>query len=197
MIDRSFFAGPRVMVYDLEHTSWPGYMEAGFSMDGKNREIIQIGAVLLDAANGFQELAAFQVLVKTVFHPELSDYIIELTGITQQQVDQDGVPFADALARFAAFVSDGSAVTTSNGDDSKTIAENCALHGLEMPRAFHDFVDMRRLFAETLEMSESAVNSNEVPGLFGLDVVEAAHDALGDSRALAAALRHLRIKGEI
>ena len=69
-------------------------------------EVVQIGAVRLDAARDFAETACFDVLVVPRINRLLSDYFIELTGITQQAVDSDGMAFADALAAYGAFLAD-------------------------------------------------------------------------------------------
>ena len=38
-----------VVVFDTEFTAWQGSMERGWSGPGEHKEIVQIGAVLLDA----------------------------------------------------------------------------------------------------------------------------------------------------
>ena len=38
----------KIIIFDLEWTSWPGFLESEWVMPGKHRKIIQIGAVKLD-----------------------------------------------------------------------------------------------------------------------------------------------------
>lgn len=73
---------PHLVVMDTEQTCWEGVRERAWSGPNEMREIIQVGAVLVDTIN-FSEIAVFEVVVKPVKNPQLSDFCIELTGITQ------------------------------------------------------------------------------------------------------------------
>jgi inhibitor of KinA sporulation pathway (predicted exonuclease) len=70
------------IIADLEYTSWECALESGWSAPGQFREIVQIGAVRVDAGDGFAEMAHFSMLVRPTINPELSDYFVTLTGIT-------------------------------------------------------------------------------------------------------------------
>ena len=67
---------------DLKYTSWEGSLERGWSRPHEHREVVQIGAVRLDAGNGFAEVDALDVLVRPQRNPVLSEYFVALTGIT-------------------------------------------------------------------------------------------------------------------
>ena len=58
-----------VVIYDLEWTSWPGFLDSNWTLPGKHREILQIGAVRLDVAAGFAELAAVDPASAERIHP--------------------------------------------------------------------------------------------------------------------------------
>jgi inhibitor of KinA sporulation pathway (predicted exonuclease) len=78
----------RVVLWDTEFTSWPGCNENGWDNEkGEYREIIQIGAVKVDTES-MEEIDRFNKFVKPQINPELSDYIKNLTGITQEDVNQ-------------------------------------------------------------------------------------------------------------
>jgi inhibitor of KinA sporulation pathway (predicted exonuclease) len=80
-------------------------MARGWSRPGEHRELVQIGAVHLDAGKGFSEIAALDIVVRPERNPVLSDYFVALTGITNERVAAEGtdLPAAlDALARFPA-----------------------------------------------------------------------------------------------
>jgi DNA polymerase III epsilon subunit family exonuclease len=70
-------------------------------------EIIEFGAirVTLDA----ETQATFQTLVKPV--RKIPAKITEITGITQEMVDRDGLPLEDALRQFMEFIGDLPLVT--------------------------------------------------------------------------------------
>ena len=184
-----------VVIYDLEWTSWPGFRESNWTLPGKRREILQIGAVRLDVAGGFAELGAVDTLVRPRLNPCLSDFIVDLTGLTQARVDRDGVPFADALAGFTAFVAD--AALASWGPDGDVIAENCDLWGLSQPSCFTGGLDIRAPVSTHFGFDGPPVSSSDLPNRLGLAVDGHAHDALFDARCIAAALALLRAQGTI
>ena len=55
--------GP-VVVFDLEWTAWEGSRDRNWSGPKEEREIIEIGAVKIDGANGFAETVRFENLVR-------------------------------------------------------------------------------------------------------------------------------------
>ena len=80
------FAAPaHVVIFDLEFTAWEGSMESRWMRPGELTEIVQIGAVKLDAAS-LKEVDAFEMLVKPRVNPVLSDYLVSLTGIGNRQL---------------------------------------------------------------------------------------------------------------
>jgi inhibitor of KinA sporulation pathway (predicted exonuclease) len=184
-----------VVIYDLEWTSWPGFLDSNWTLPGKHREILQIGAVRLDVAAGFAELAAVDILVRPRINSDLSPFIIDLTGLTQDRIDRDGVPFADALTGFSAFV--GDAEIASWGPDGDVIAENCDLAGLARPPWFARGRDIRTPVSTHFGFAGPQVASSDLPNRLGLAVEGRAHDALFDARCVAAALARLRAQGTI
>jgi inhibitor of KinA sporulation pathway (predicted exonuclease) len=60
--------------------------------------VVQIAAIKVDASDGYRELASWSALVKPRKNPKLSAYFVKLTEITQEQVDNEGVDFTEALS---------------------------------------------------------------------------------------------------
>ena len=79
MVER-IFSENKAVIFDLELTSWPGSNERNWSLPDEHREIIQIGAVKIETEGDMQEINTFQILVRSLINPILSDYIIDLTG---------------------------------------------------------------------------------------------------------------------
>ncbi len=69
---------------------------------GEFKEVVQIGAVKLDA-DTLEEVGAFDVLVRPRINSFLSPYLERLTGIRNDAVRAEGRDFAAALADFLAF----------------------------------------------------------------------------------------------
>lgn len=180
-------ASGMIVIADLEYTSWEGAQESRWSAPGQFREIVQIGAVRVDAGNGFAELADFSVLVRPMINPELSDYFVDLTGISSAQVAQSGIELVDALSAFAVFA--GRDVILSHGRDDLVIGEDCALKDLDNPFAAADWRDIN---PPLRAITGEALMSSELPAHFGIGPAENAHDALADARGLANTLTHLR-----
>jgi len=169
------------VIFDLEFTAWEGSMEHRWSRAGEHREVVQIGAVKLDAAS-LKELDAFEVLVRPRFNPELSDYLVQLTGITNQALGARGVDFITAYRAFLDFV--GEAHLWAHGRDDAILTENLKLYGWEGTAAVPAYSNAIPWFA---------AQGVELKGKHACDVAEAAgaafagrkHDALADARGVA------------
>ena len=123
-----------IVFYDMEFTTWPGALDNDWAEDWQHREVVQIGALRFDL-DKMQALHEFDVLVKPVLNPELSDLFIELTGITQKDVNEKGLSFPDAYHLFTTFV--GHDKTCCYGWDARVMRENLVLIAREgtAPRA--------------------------------------------------------------
>ncbi|NNE85052.1 MAG: hypothetical protein HKN28_13895 [Alphaproteobacteria bacterium] len=181
------------MLVDLEYTSWQGAMARGWSRPDEHRELVQIGAVHLDAGKGFSEIAALDILVRPERNPVLSDYFVALTGITNERLAAGGTDLPTALGALVGF-SDG-APCHSNGADGAVVAENCALLAIDNPLPETQWRDIAPALQDLLGRRE--VSSADIPALLGLPAPGPAHDALADARAIAAGLRHWRLRGVI
>lgn len=176
------------VVYDLEYTTWEGALARQWSGPGEFRELVQIGAVRL--SSDFREVGCLSLVVLPRMNPQVSDYFIRLTGISQDRVDA-GMDIAEALAALAAFAAPD-AMLLSNGPDATVIAENCRLAGLDDP-----FLGRTRdVHAELVAASGHARSSSfELAHLFGIVDAGPDHDALADARNVAAALAKLAAEG--
>lgn len=83
-----------IIVFDIECTCW----DDSENRSRDERETIEIGAVLLDGTH-FEILNEFDVLIKPVNNPILSEFCTNLTTISQSQIDK-GVSFAEGLDSF-------------------------------------------------------------------------------------------------
>ena len=182
------FSCQRLIVFDTEWTSWPGFIESGWNQPGHYREIVQIGAAKLAVDDAFREIDSFEILVQPQKNPDLSEYFTKLTGITQEYVDNHGVKFPAGLATFMSFIGQEPVQFACFGADVKVIDENCRMSGISMPDRFHDFVDVKQ---ELLNRSITQKDwySSHLPARLGLDTAGDAHDALSDARAVASAIR--------
>ena len=84
---------PTITIFDLEYTAWECSMARHWLTPGEFKEVVQIGAVKLDA-DSFAILDEFESLVVPRINPVLSPYFEKLTGITSRQVSRNGKDFA-------------------------------------------------------------------------------------------------------
>ncbi|MEU9499784.1 3'-5' exonuclease [Streptomyces sp. NPDC048196] len=185
------------VVFDLEFTSWPGALEQDWGAPGQLREVVQIGALRL--SEDCSVLEEYETLVRPVVNPQLSPYFTELTGITQESVDQDRVPPAQALGEFLGFCQ-GQTVL-SYGNDMVVLGENIGwarARGEELKHSMLDaaFVNIRP-WVNTVAPTTTTANVGRLWDVLGLPkpVAGQEHSALFDCYSFATALAHLSDHG--
>lgn len=179
------------VVFDLEFTAWEGSRERRWSLPGEKTEVVQIGAVKLDARS-LAEVDTFEALVHPRLNPVLSGYFITLTGITNEALASRGIDFIPAYRAFLDFT--GGATIHAFGRDDLILAENLKLYGwgraMPMPR-YRNVVPW------------FAAQGIDLAGKHACDVAEAAgvpfagrrHDALSDALSVARGIAALVAKG--
>jgi len=190
-----------IVIFDTEYTSWEGALERQWTGENEYREIVQIGALKVDWPNG-TVLDSLDILVKPLRNPKLSQYFIDLTGITQDMVDNSGIPFPEALKFFLDFCG-AETPTLSYGKDFCTLAENIAINHCH-PHTFYrggpNFMNCGPAFrAADPTIREKKINSGKLWEHFKLPRPEGvgAHNALFDCHSILAGLKYLRDKKKL
>jgi inhibitor of KinA sporulation pathway (predicted exonuclease) len=179
------------VVFDLEFTAWPGSMEHRWLRPGEFREVVQIGAVKIDAET-FAEIGVLDVLVKPRLNAVLSSYLEELTGVTNAALAARGVDLADAYRAFVAFA-DG-APLVAFGRDDLVLTDNLALYGLNDEPPLPPYINIVPWLVDA---------GIDLRGLHACDIAEAAgatfegrrHDALDDAKSVAVGIETLVARG--
>jgi inhibitor of KinA sporulation pathway (predicted exonuclease) len=179
------------IVFDTEFTAWQGSMERRWSGPGEHREIVQIGAVSIDVET-LEETASFSVLIKPVHNPVLSNYLVNLTRITNERLRSEGTDFVSGVSKFVAFLA--GRPMFCYGRDDRVIAANAKLLGERdvWPRV--PAVDLKDWLLE-IGIPLAGVHSGTLAEHVGGVSQGVAHDAVVDSRSLAAAIRYLVARG--
>lgn len=138
-------------VIDFEATCWENNKE-------HTMEIIEFPAVMIDVIDEsilplqLQMSATFHMYVKPAINPTLSDYCINLTGITQEQVD-DADDFHEVLHQFIEWIDfvanpGGSILFIACGDwDLKTMLPNqCSLSKVSLPEMFTSWCNIKQMY---------------------------------------------------
>lgn len=172
------------IVFDLEYTSWEGTRERNWSGAHEHREIIQIGAVKV---HGLTEVDTFLMYVRPRINPTLSDYIINLTGISQEDVDAKGQLYAQAQQEFHVWC-ESLPMYSIHGCDGEVLRENAVLNNLSFPFPETQFKSAETVFGQ-VGVDVSGYMSSTVVTAFGGVPLPNAHDALSDARSILRAFQ--------
>ncbi len=187
-----FVLPAEIILWDTEYTAWEGSKARKWSAPGEHREIVQIGAIQYNTLKN-EEQRHFDVLIKPLQNPKLSDFFVELTGLDQSLIDRKGTDFKSALNAFDVWT--GNVPCYSYGRDFLVLRENCDLNGL--PMLEKEFIDIRDYFRE-LGIDTTLYSSGTIVEAFGEKSIRYAHNAMNDARTIRDAIRlSLRNAGEI
>lgn len=175
----------RYRIYvDLEYC-YPGMTrKSGRPTDKDVRQVVQIAAIKFDTVTR-RECATFDVLVKPLYTKTLPEFFVELTGITQQQVDADGLEFPAALSQFIAFCGEVPIFTFDK--DWEVLAQNCGYYDLPFVYAAAPFTRVKALLPQW-GVDPNAYSSGTLYQAAGLKMDGHVHNALHDVRSMAAAV---------
>jgi len=184
---------PDAIIFDTEFTSWEGAMARKWSGPNEYRELVQIGAVRIDA-NSLEVLETFEILTKPVRNPQLSAYFIGLTGIRQDQLDANGLDFETGLAQFMQFI--GGLPPWSYGGDVSVLAENMQLNGMPVPADWPtiEATNLVPWFHKHAPQTKG-INSGRLASTLGVPLKITEHTGLGDSLSILAAIKELMRQG--
>lgn len=182
------------IIFDTEYTAWEGSKERKWGLTWEEKEIIQIGANRVEYIdNRFVEVDNLLIYVNPVINPELSEYIIRLTGIQQKDIDAQGVDLSEALDVFSKFAGYGSLSIYSWGGDENVIEKNCSIRKIPYTLSAHNFYDIRKIFDGHVKNIEE-VCSGEIAEYFGKKIVGHIHNALHDCRSILAGINAISDK---
>lgn len=119
----------KVLVIDLEATCWES--NAVKPVEEQN-EIIEVGWALLDVPSNAL-LRTGTILVKPI-HSRVSPFCTQLTTITQEMVDTEGVTLKEAFEYLVNELGSKSVSWASYGEyDKHMVRRQCGVFGLEYP----------------------------------------------------------------
>lgn len=185
----------KIIIFDLEIWSDEDVAQRNWSGENEEPDIIQGAAILLNTKT-FKEKAVFKHFVKLTTHKKLSKYISELTNITQEQIDQDGILFEQFLKEFKEFCGNApiyyfdSRVDSSRRFDLDMLIKNCRNNKIKFPLNENQFHNINKEIFHAL--GYDIKQSGASPEVFGISIPARPHDALNDVRGLIIGLKELR-----
>lgn len=192
------------IIFDTEFTSWDGAQENDWAEPWQEKEIVQISAIKI---KDNKVVDSFDCLVRPSKNPLLSEYFTNLTGITNEQVQENAIGFKQAYINFIEFAKGYVCYSNSTGSDEDCKGDGEILHinldlnnidqteGIEYKNISPIIYDL----AKNNDIKLPALASGEFAGYLGLEEVAkkmakigSVHYALYDCYSLFVTLQHLR-----
>jgi inhibitor of KinA sporulation pathway (predicted exonuclease) len=131
-----------ILIIDLEATCWDGPIP-----QGQVNEIIEIGICILNTLTG--EITKPKGILIKPERSEVSPFCPELTTITQELLDQEGISFEDACDIVRTEYEGHYNTWASYGDYDRTMMQRqCKIRNMEYPLS-QDHINVKQLFYET------------------------------------------------
>ena len=181
------------IVMDMEwNQPWPGSPSSKKVLPVPIRgEIIQIGAVRLTEDGEVAD--EFQVMIRPKFYRHLNRRVSKLTGIKENRLRDEGVPFPEAMERFIQWCGENIVFLTWGFDDIGILRENLLLFGMDT--GFTErWYNAQMIFNAQTDGSNSQKALKTAMELFGIEASRPAHDALGDAYHTALICARLDLK---
>ena len=156
-------------------------------------EVIQIGAVKLD--RNLNLCGSYSVIVKPKYFKKLHRHVSELTGITQDQMNQ-GIPLPEAAEAFRKWCGEDFAFLTWGPDDIPMLKENLNAHGISGDWLESTY-DLQLIFNRELNDGKKQRSLEYAMEHFEIPMTLPAHDALNDAYFTALVATRLDVKGGI
>lgn len=160
------------ILFDLEATCWEDK-----EFQERESEIIEIGAVRFDYKT-YDVIDSFKVLVKPLKQPTLSEYCINLTGITQEELDRDAFDFPTAYNSFMGWAGSTPMFMGWGAYDYHEIAETCKRYNMQ-PFPPRKYMNAKLLYTFLTGIRGGGLGKRMVAD--GLEFEGRQHRALDDS----------------
>lgn len=167
-----------LLVVDLEATC-----SSDNSIPPGKMETIEIGAALVDAKS-FEICDEFQAFIKPVRNPILTEFCRELTGISQEMVNE-APGYFEVYSVFVDWIKTnaaGAAFCSWGAYDRRQLEQDCAMHGLSYDMPEH--ANLKALFA-TRQGIKRAVGMAAALELCGIELNGQHHRALDDVKNIS------------
>lgn len=165
--------------------------------------IAQIGAVKLGLEGDYPLLDTFRAYVRPFDRfgnrYALDPFFTQLTGITEQDIQREGVALQDALGGVDRF-SDGARFWSWGKDELNMLAISCYITGIEPPIPAYRFDNaVKLLIAAGMPIEDLArTPSNKLADYYGVEHPPlSGHDALDDALSVSYTLQHLLRAGKL
>lgn len=181
------------IVLDMEwNQPWPGSPSSKKVLPVAIRgEIIQIGAVRVTEDEAVTD--EFQVLIKPKYYRHLNRRVSKLTGIKENRLLEEGVPFPEAMESFRRWCGEDVIFLTWGFDDIGILQENLRLFDLDESWT-QRWYNAQMIFNAQTDGSNAQKALKTAMEIFEIEPSRPAHDALGDAYHTALICARLDLK---
>ncbi|XP_075886085.1 3'-5' exoribonuclease 1 [Nelusetta ayraudi] len=156
-----------------------------------HHEIIEFPMVLINT-HTLEIVDSFQEYVKPELNPKLSDFCVNLTGITQKMVDEADT-FPAVLERVVAWLQERELgtkykyafLTDGAWDMSKFLNIQCQLSRLRYPQFARKWINIRKSYGNFYKVPRTQTKLSTMLEKLGLKYEGRPHSGLDDSRNIA------------
>jgi inhibitor of KinA sporulation pathway (predicted exonuclease) len=149
----------KILVVDLECTCWEGYD----APPGQENEIIEVGICTLDMPS--LEIGEKRSILVRPTKSEISEFCTQLTTITPEMVEREGIAFDEACAILEKDCNSRNRLWGSWGAfDRRMFHDQCKSRQIRYP--FHDkHANFKRIFADVTGERTGMVNALDMAKL--------------------------------
>lgn len=167
----------KIIIIDLEATCWNGKVPPG-----QVNEIIEFGICVLNVDTG--EISQNEGILVKPEHSKVSAFCTELTTITQEMLDKDGISFKEACTKLRKDYNPKEYVWASYGRyDLNMIKKQCKFRGVEYPLS-QEHINVKELFSKVKGLSKK-VGMNGALHILDLKLEGTHHRGVDDAKNIA------------
>lgn len=167
----------KILVIDLEATCWQGVQPKD-----QVSEIIEIGICVLDVNSG--TISDNKGILVKPTKSRVSQFCTELTTITQDMLDDEGISFAEACSLLRTEYDAYQYTWASYGAyDIKMIKSQCQIRGIDYPLS-QNHINVKELFTEVKGLKKK-VGMNGALHILGLPLEGTHHRGVDDAKNIA------------
>ena len=171
------------IVFDTEYASWQGFLDAP-EEEKKKAEIVQIAALKINSRD-LSVAEKLNLYVKPRFAPKLTDYFINLTGITDERLQTEGVQPVKAAGQIAKLMQNGPTLMIAHNAQFDACFLRGLLRGQKVGRI--DWLDSLTVYKDRRAYPHKLANAIIAYDLTGK--VQNSHRAIDDVLALFEVLK--------
>ncbi|NHN25741.1 exonuclease domain-containing protein [Flavobacterium jejuense] len=167
----------KIIIIDLEATCWNGPVPKG-----QVNEIIEIGICELDTLSG--AITKNKGILIKPEHSTVSPFCTELTTITQELLDKEGMSFEDAIEMLEQEYQPDKYTWASYGQyDLNMLKKQCSYRKIGYPMGSHH-INVKELFSEVKGLNKK-VGMNGALAILNIPLEGTHHRGVDDAKNIA------------